>query len=199
MGKTAELCDRRVDDFVDTVNSSTRRPLPTEEVPPQCVISPNQEFPDDAEWKIVSSAGAPWLSEMESRLPFRLPATLRSLIARYLFPSFEVKPLTLYSVGVSDPESTGMEFRLAIFADRFMSPFLLKNGLLPFARPDDYSYDPICFDFRNANRKSEPRVVRVDHEEILCSERLRIIDTISPAFHELVEEMTRHLKDKPMK
>jgi hypothetical protein len=196
MSELTNLCDRRVDAFVAAVNSSPRESLFENEVPPECVVSLEEEF-GDAIWQIVPSASAEWLPEVESRLPFPLPSTFRSLIKRYLFPSFEVAPLTLFSVGVRDPESTGMEFKSAIFADRFMSPFLLRNGLLPFARPGDYSYDPVCFDFRAPNRKSEPAVVRIDHEEILCNERLRVVESISPAFHELTEEMTRLLKNRP--
>jgi hypothetical protein len=194
MGKTADICDRRVDAFVAAVNSTPREILFENEVPPECVTSITD---DVVEWKIVPSSGAPWLPEFEALLPFRLPRSFRSLIARYLFPAFEAAPLYLYSVGVSVPESTGEELRLAIFADKFMSHFLLARGLLPFAKPEDWSYDPVCFDFRNSNRKSEPAVVRVDHEEILCNERLRIIETISPAFHELMEDMTRSVQNKP--
>lgn len=94
-------------------------------------------------------------------------------------------------------DSGSTEFRWAIFADSFMSPFLMKNGLIPFARPADYSYDPVCFDFTKSNRKSEPAVVRIDHEEILCNDRLRVVETISPTFHELIEEITRLLKNRP--
>jgi hypothetical protein len=179
MGKTADICDRRVDAFVAAVNSSPREILFENEVPPECVTSITD---DDVKWKIVPSSGAPWLPEFEASLPFRLPRSFRSLIAGYLFPAFEAAPLYLYSVGVSVPESTGEELRLAIFADKFMSHFLLARGLLPFAKPEDWSYDPVCFDFRNSNRKSEPPVVRVDHEEILCNERLRIIERYRQLF-----------------
>ena len=194
MGKTTDICDRRVDAFVAAVNSSPRETVRPREVPPECVISTSGDM-DCVDWRIVPSNGALWLPELEASLPFRLPASFRSLIARYLFPAFEAGPLVLYSVGVRDPELTGEEFRYAIF-DAIMFPFLLDKGLLRFARPHDWSYDPVCFDFRNANRKSEPGVVRVDHEEILCNERLRVIETISPAFHELMEDMTRSLQNK---
>ena len=192
MSRTADICDRRVDAFVAAVNSSPREELFQNEVPPECAISVNDE---DVEWRIVPSNGAPWLPEFEASLPFRLPRTFRSLVARYLFPAFEVAPLYLYSVGVREPKSTGEEFRFAIL-DSIMFPFLLAKGLLRFAKPEDWSYDPVCFDFRNSNRKSEPAVVRIDHEEILCNERLRVIETISPAFHELMEDMTRSLKTR---
>jgi hypothetical protein len=195
MSKTADRCNHRVDSFVAAVNLSPREPLFAEEIPEPCRL-PESEWPDAFHWQVVPSAEARWLSEVEARLSFQLPPTFRSLIARYVFPSFEVGPLTLYSVGVSEPDESGMEFRLAIFKDPFMSPFLFKNRLMPFARPADWSYDPVCFDFRSPNRKSEPAVLRIDHEEILCNERLRVVETISPAFHELMEELTLQLQKK---
>jgi hypothetical protein len=195
MSETADRCHRRVDSFVAAVNSSPREALFAEEIPEPCKLS-EFEWSNMFNWQIVRSVEAEWLPDVERRLPFRLPPTFRSLIARYWFPSFEVGPLTLHSVGVSSPDENGMEFRLAIFKDPFMSPFLLKNGLLPFARPVDWSYDPVCFDFRSANKKSEPAVLRVDHEEILCHERIRVVESISPAFHELMEDMTRQLQNK---
>ena len=77
-----------------------------------------------------------------------------------------------------------------------MGPFLFKNGFLPFARPADSSYDPICFDYRDSSGKVEPSVVRIDHEEILCHDRIRVIATLSRSFDPLIEEMTRQLRDK---
>ena len=77
-----------------------------------------------------------------------------------------------------------------------MSPFLLKEGLLPFARPEDWSYDPVCFDYRRSQRKLEPAVVRIDHEEILCNERIRVVEVLAKGFDALLEELTRALPGK---
>lgn len=192
MSKRTDECDRRIDVFVRAVNASRREPLNGDEIPALCRRDAVNST-SFLEWQIVPSADATWLSEVESRLPYRLPATFRSLIARYLFPSFSVEPLTFYSVGVTDPQTTA-EFRQAIFADRHLSTFLFKNGFLPFARPADWNYDPVCFDYRSKARKTEPSVVRIDHEEILCNSRLRIVETLSAAFYVLLEDMTKKLR-----
>jgi hypothetical protein len=196
MSKISEVSDQRADSFVAAVNAAPREILSADEIPEPCLLS-QAEHQGWFYWKIVKSTDTDWLPELEARLPYPLPPTLRSLLSRYLFPAFGAGPLGFYAVGVSSaPNLAIAEFKEAIFADRFMSPFLLKRGFIPFARPSDWCYDPVCFDFRNSNRKSEPVVVRVDHEEILCDERLRIIETISPAFHELLEEMTHVLQQK---
>jgi len=77
-----------------------------------------------------------------------------------------------------------------------MSPFLFKNGFLPFARPADWSYDPICFDYGDSTPKAEPAVVRIDHEEILCRDRIQVVETLSPSFDSLIQEMTRQLRNR---
>jgi|HubBroStandDraft_1064217.scaffolds.fasta_scaffold279288_2 hypothetical protein len=193
MSKRDNTRDRRVDAFVQAVNSSPRESLRRDDIPDACRLSEG-ESPGFFDWRIVPSHGADWLPEVESHLPFHLPSTFRSLIARYLFPAFEVGPLTLYSVGVNDSHRAGMEFRSAIFADGYMGPFLFKNRFLPFARPADSSYDPVCFDYRNSSGKVEHPIIRIDHEEILCHDRIRVIETLSRSFDSLIEEITRQLR-----
>jgi hypothetical protein len=99
-------------------------------------------------------------------------------------------------VGLPEPDADFQEFRSAILADAIRSPFLLKQGLLPFARPAGGSYDPVCFDCRNSRRKEEPAVVRVDHEETLCNDRLRVVEPIAAGFDVLLEETTSAFEAK---
>lgn len=198
MTKTRNLPHRRIDAFVAAVNAAKREPLQSEEMPPPCRRKRESYLPEDWEskwldWQIVRSTNADWLAELEGRLPFRLPPTFRSLVSRYLFPFFDAGPIQFFSVGVEEPYT---EFRSAVFGDRSMSPFLLKNGYVQFARPAGGSYDPICFDFTISPRKSEPPVVHIDHEEILCDERIRVIESLSPAFHRFIEDLTRTLQMK---
>ena len=186
------LTDDKVDAFVSAVNFSPREPHFLSDIPVRCVLS-ESEWPKVFHWRIVASDDASWLAEVERRLPFPLPPTLRSLVSRYLFPTFDAGTLMFFSVGCDSDRLR--EFRWAIQGDRYMSPFLLKNGFVQFARPAGGSYDPVCFDFRGSRRKREPSVVRIDHEEILCNERLRILETIAPGLDVLLEETTRQLRD----
>jgi hypothetical protein len=134
---------------------------------------------------------------LESQLPFRWPLTFRSLISRYLYPSFVCGPLQFYSLGVTDPIEEFNELRIAVLRDRPLLTVLWKHGYLPFARPADGSYDPVCFDCRKNIQSTEPPVVRIDHEEILCRERIRIEQVVSPAFYLLLEAMTSNLSTRP--
>ena len=76
-----------------------------------------------------------------------------------------------------------------------MIEVLWQHGYLPFARPADWSYDPVCFDCRHLSPCTEPAVVRIDHEEILCHDRIRINSELSPAFDRLLDRMTADLID----
>ena len=78
-----------------------------------------------------------------------------------------------------------------------MSHFLLARGLLHSPNLRIGATIQSVLTFETAIESPSLAVVRVDHEEILCNERLRIIETISPAFHELMEDMTRALQKKP--
>jgi len=70
---------------------------------------------------------------------------------------------------------------------------LWEHGYLPFATPEDSSYDPVCFDYTNVSGGNEPAVVRIDHEEILCRENIRVLQVLSPGFELLLENLTAEL------
>jgi SMI1 / KNR4 family (SUKH-1) len=191
------LTDDKVDAFVSAVNFSPREPCFFRDIPAKCVLS-ESEWSEIFHWRIVASDGASWLAEVERQLPFPLPPTLRLLVSRYLFPSFDAGPLMLYSVGCDRNEYT-TEFRVAMRGDAIMWPFLLERGFLPFAKPAGGSYDPVCFDFRGSSRKTEPAVVRIDHEEILCYDRLRVLEIMAPGFDVMLEEVRLQLRNAAAK
>ncbi|MGC2333760.1 MAG: hypothetical protein WA581_20090 [Candidatus Acidiferrales bacterium] len=136
------MTDDRVDAFVSAVNFSPREPHFLEDIPASCVL-PESEFSEIFHRRIVASADASWLADVERRLPFPLPPPLPSLVSRYLFPSFDAGPLMFFSVGCDADHLR--EFRWAANGDRYMSPFLLKKGFVQFARPAGGSSDPRVF------------------------------------------------------
>src|SRR6266478_990770 len=176
MSNRQKMADMRIDAFVAAVNASSKAELSCDSIPELCRLVGPDGFCD---WRIVPSQAASWLPELEGQLPFGWPLTFRSLISRYLFPSFECGPLRFYSVGVTVPVEQSNELRIAVVRDRPLLTVLWKSGYLPFARPADCSYDPVCFDFSKNKNSSEPAVVRIDHEEILCRERIRIKEVVS--------------------
>lgn len=130
--------------------------------------------------------GAPLfdLAALESRLPGLLPPSFRSMVLRYRFLAFEVKPLWFFG---NTGEETTEEWRVALSADKFLSHTLLMHGYVQFARLDTGSYDPICFDTKRGRSDGEYPIVWIDHEGILCNDKILIRGEIAPSLADFVQ------------
>jgi len=175
--------DKFVDTFVAFINSRPRDLRLKYEVP-ESVSLPNEDE-TYAGWQIVRCDGA-WLPEIEQSLPAALPPTFRSLVSRYCFPALEVGPIVLH--GNTSEGSEYFEFRKRLFQDPYMSPFLLRHGFIQFGKPADWSYDPVCFHLASRSKRECP-IVRLDHEEILIRQRVRVTASIAPSLRKLFEQL----------
>ena len=83
--------------------------------------------------------------------------------------------------------NTGHESRedlsVGIFNDRKIAEATLEPGYIQVGRPDDGSYDPICFYARRSVSNLEFSIVRLDHEEILCNDRIRVAQPMADSFY----------------
>jgi len=128
---------------------------------------------------------APWIKDLEDKLPKRFPASFRSLLSRYAFPSFDAGDLSFFSnTGTVSEE----ELSVAIFKDKVIADVTLKAGYIQFARPQSGSYDPICFDARHARGNREFSIVRLDHEEILCRGHIVVSEMLADSFYRFVAD-----------
>lgn len=183
--------DALIDSFVEQVNASPRELLFDYEVPQSVRIGTS---PDAVygmwDWKIKRYEGIDWLENLEAKLPSQFPKSFRSLVNRYIFPQFDSGPLQFLA---NTPEGVNnlYELRTGIFKDKCLSASLLRNGFLQFARNFSGSYDPICFDTNNKETASEYPIVNIDHESILCHDKIEITNVLAPSFAELIE---RHLR-----
>jgi len=134
---------------------------------------------------------APWIAVFEQRLPRRLPASFRSLVTRYSFAPFEAGRLSFYANrGIGDVE----DLSVAIFRDKLIVDNTMKAGYIQFARPATGDYDPICFDANTAVSNREFPIVRLDHEEILCYERIRVTEKVADSFYRFVADIVTNEK-----
>ncbi len=128
---------------------------------------------------------APWIEGLEAKLPKRFPASFRSLLMRYSFPSFDAGGLSFFAnTGTGSDE----ELSVAIFKDQVIAPTLLKAGYIQFARPESGSYDPICFAAQQSASNREFPVVRIDHESILCFERINSPQLVADSFYKFASD-----------
>ncbi len=122
----------------------------------------------------------PWVETLEASLPHRFPASFHSLLTRYTFPTFNAGGLSFFAnTGIHSHD----ELSVAIFDDRIIADATLKAGYIQFARPESGSYDPVCFDARRARSNREFPIVRLDHEEMLCHDRVHISQQVADSFH----------------
>ena len=126
--------------------------------------------------------GVPWIAEIEQRLGFPYPRSFRALVTRYLFAPLEIGRVEVFAnLGDGSDE----DVTVATFCDPYISPWLLAHQLVQFGRPFTGSYDPVCFDF--AEGSAEPKVVCLDHEDILQQRKRVHREVISPNFIALLQ------------
>jgi hypothetical protein len=175
-----------IDRFVETLNARGFESLPEGEVPAELRVGVPNDF-EWCDWKIRAVDSNSWVTGLEQSLaPYRFPNLYLSLISRYRFAEFEAGPIMFLA---NTGQGVFHELASCIFKDRFMSPVLLNQGLLQFAKPDSVNYDPICFAAAKMKNGDAP-IVQIDHEDILSFNRKgRIVAEIAPSFRHFVDQV----------
>lgn len=123
------------------------------------------------------------LRVLEEKLPKRMPQSFESFLSRYSFPAFDVLGITLFEWD-SDSNQYIVE---ALAPKNSLSELLIPAGYVQIGRPDTGDFDAICFDLNHQPQNREYRVVQVDHENILCNWKVRVMGELWPSFIKLVE------------
>lgn len=125
------------------------------------------------------------LLPLASRLPARLPPLYEALILSYRWPR-EVD-LGILRLLPNPGRSNFDDLTEAILGDPVFVRVLIPGGFIPIGRGTHDSYDPVCFDYRSRRRADgNLRVVRLDHEAILCHERIGELTEVAPSFRALM-------------
>ena len=64
-------------------------------------------------------------------------------------------------------------------------------GFIQFGQGPDVDYDPVCFDIKPQTPRKDYRIVKLDHKEILCHHRAKVVAEIAPSFEQLVLQNNR--------
>ncbi len=123
------------------------------------------------------------LRTFEEKLSKGLPQSFASLLSRYSFPSFDIGGISFFAWD-SEANSYVAE---ASAAKNSLAELLLPSGFAQIGRPDTGNFDAICFDLNSKVRNREYPLVRIDHEEILCNQKVRIVRALWPCFVQLME------------
>jgi hypothetical protein len=125
------------------------------------------------------------LGLLEEKLPKRLPQSFASFLSRYSFPAFDAGGISLFGWD-SDSNAYTEE---ASAAKGSLSEVLVPAGFVQIGRPDTGEFDAVCFDLNVDYQNREYRIVKVDHEDILCNWRVRVSGELWPSFIKLVDSV----------
>lgn len=140
--------------------------VPSEPPPPE-LASPE---PDDGDRWLPASiqTGRDQLETLYSKVPGPFPALYERLVLSYRW--LDVHLGTAMLLG-NPPGPTLDGLASAILRDPFLISTLLPAGLIPFGRVSGGFYDPMCFDLR-ARKRDDCPIIQVEHESILCHDRI---------------------------
>ena len=164
-----------IDSFVEKVNASSREPQPLDEVPGALRDEPTDAV--STSWQIKRSDNIERIAALQKTMGIEFPPSFRQFLSQYSFPAFEFGPMLLFA---NTGEELFWELEKRLFGDSHMSPALLAAGYIQIGNPYFFNYDPVCFVPGAAS--DERRIVQLDHEAILHSKAVRIVDEIAPSF-----------------
>lgn len=124
------------------------------------------------------------LEPLYATLPARFPPLYEQLVLTYRWADVD---LGLYRL-LGNPLGPNLSGLLdKMLKDEFLSTCLLKSGYIPFGKGPDIDYDPVCFDLKSRKKNREFSIVKLDHEEILCNQRIKVVAQLALNFEQLVK------------
>ncbi len=135
------------------------------------------------EWRpLAQRTDASELDPLYAKLPARFPPLYEQLVLSYRWADVDLQSFTL----LANPPGNGLSGLLQrIMSDKGLWETLIPNGYIPFAKGTDIDYDPVCFDIKSRKNR-DYRIVKIDHEEILCNYRIKVVSELALSFRALV-------------
>jgi len=131
-------------------------------------------------------------AEFEGKLAKRLPESFAGFLSRYTFPSFDVLGVSLF--GWQSDSNPYIEEATAPKGS--LSEVLHPRGFVQIGRPDTGNFDAVCFDLNQKTHNREYPIVRIDHEEVLCNWRVRVVGQLWPSFVKFMEAVVADLSSE---
>lgn len=143
--------------------------------------------PDEYGWvdwrpkKVQTDPSA--LEPIYSKIPARFPRLFEQLLLSYRWAEIDLVDYRL----LPNPLGSGLEdFFQYISGDPAIWNALIPAGYVQFGKGADMDYDPVCFDISSRRKNGDYKIVKIDHEEILCYDRVKVVGELAPGFEELV-------------
>jgi len=134
------------------------------------------------EWRpLAQRTEASELDPLYAKLPARFPPLYEQLVLSYRWADVDLQPFTL----LANPPGNGLSGLLQrVISDKGLWETLVPNGYIPFVKGTDIDYDPVCFDIKSRENR-DYRIVKIDHQEILCNYRIKVVSELAPVFARL--------------
>ncbi len=138
------------------------------------------------EWRPAKTATDPKLLDpLYARLPARFPPLYEQLVLSYRWAEVDLQSFRL----LANPPGADLDGLLAeIEKDKGLTESLIPAGYIKFGKGTDMDYDPVCFDIKSRTKGKDYRIVKIDHEEILCNCRVKVVAELAPSFEQLVRQ-----------
>lgn len=135
-------------------------------------------------WRPIKADTSPaTLEDIYARLPARFPRLFELMVLSYRWAEVD---LVSYSLLANPPSSDLTGFIQQITQSPAFSEALLPAGFIQFGRGPDMDFDPVCFDIKGRKQGGDCRIVKIDHEEILCNSRVKVVAELAPSLYQLV-------------
>lgn len=99
----------------------------------------------------------------------------------------------MFTLLANPPDPDLSRFFEQISKDPALWQALIPAGYMQFAKGPDYDYDPVCFAIKRRRKDKDCPVVKIDHEEILCNNRIKVAD-LAASFEDLVKQIIKEAK-----
>jgi hypothetical protein len=133
------------------------------------------------------------LAEVYAKLPARFPRLFERMVLSYRWAEVDLGTYTLLA-NPPGPDLTGLLHQISKNSGLWEA--LIPAGFIQFGKGPDLDYDPVCFDIKTRKQGGDCRIVKIDHEEILCNNRMKVVAELAPSFYQLVLQTIQRAKQR---
>jgi hypothetical protein len=123
------------------------------------------------------------LEPIYAKLPAAFPPLYEQLVLSYRWAEVDLQSYRLLA-NPAGPTLSGLLEEMS--KDSAIWNGLRAAGYVQFGKGPDMDYDPVCFDFARRKKSRDCRIVKIDHEEILCHDRVKVVAELAASFEQLV-------------
>jgi hypothetical protein len=126
------------------------------------------------------------LDDIYSKLPGKFRPLYERMVLTHRWYRSEVGDFEFFG----SPPGPALDGLLAeLLRDENLSQPCLSAGFIQFGSGPDDSYDPLCFDLSRKTAQNDFAIVQLDHEQILCNWKIKIVQTLAPSFESFVHDI----------